>query len=268
MTSVKAGASPACPAVRRKAGGRRRSSAARWTFVVSPSRDRPMAWSPGSPAGPLFAGPGRMLVSAHDRGVHRDSPVEILVGVGLGHQRGEHPLPGAVDGPHPQPVVDAPPVAVPLRQMHPLGAGLERESDRVDHLPMITPATTPSGRPVREQRLDPRPLRITQWHTRTNDQLIQTKPPSQPLPHSGEPQASISFLATPSRSPRRYCLAIPPLACVGQIHEDIIRERGQICVQFPGCLTVCLPTVLPAAMVRQLLRELSEDHDQALNQGI
>ncbi|MFJ9855674.1 hypothetical protein, partial [Streptomyces sp. NPDC101150] len=31
---------------------------------------------------------------------------------------------------------------------------------------------------VREQRLDPRPLRITQRHTRTNDQLIQTKLPS------------------------------------------------------------------------------------------
>jgi hypothetical protein len=170
MTSVKAGASPACPAVRWKASGRHRSSAARWIFMVSPPRDRPMAWTPGSPAGAPFASPCRMLVSAHDRGVHRDNPVEVFVGVGLGHQRGEHPLPGAVNGPHPQPVVDAPPVAVLLRQMHPLGAGLELEGDRVDHLPMITPATTPSGRPVREHRLDPRPLRITQRHTRTNDQ--------------------------------------------------------------------------------------------------
>ncbi|MEW2708795.1 hypothetical protein AB0948_27895, partial [Streptomyces koyangensis] len=37
--------------------------------------------------------------------------------------------------------------------------------------------------PVREQRLDPRPLRISQRHTRTNDRLIQTKLPS-PSPHS------------------------------------------------------------------------------------
>lgn len=88
--------------------GRQRPSAARWIFVVSPPRDRPMAWSTSSPAGLLFAGPGRVLVGTRNRGVHRNSPVEVLVGVGLGHQRGKHPLPGTVDGPHPQPVVDAP----------------------------------------------------------------------------------------------------------------------------------------------------------------
>lgn len=51
MTSVKAGASPACPAVRTNVRGRQRASAARWILVVSPPRDRPTAWSPGSPAG-------------------------------------------------------------------------------------------------------------------------------------------------------------------------------------------------------------------------
>ncbi len=72
-------------------------------------------WSPL-----FFAGPGRVLVCAHHGGVHRDSPVEVVIGVGLRDQRGEHPLPGAVDGPHPQPGVDASPVAVFLRQMNPL----------------------------------------------------------------------------------------------------------------------------------------------------
>lgn len=65
-----------------------------------------MAWSSGSLAGALFAGPGCVLVSPHNRGVHRHGPVEVLVRVGPGHQGGENPLPRAVDGPHPQPVVD------------------------------------------------------------------------------------------------------------------------------------------------------------------
>jgi hypothetical protein len=45
--------------------------------------------------------------------------------------------------------------------MNPLRPGLELESDRIDHLTVIPPATTPLRRPVREQRLDPRPLRIS-----------------------------------------------------------------------------------------------------------
>ncbi|WUL36248.1 NPP1 family protein [Streptomyces canus] len=83
-------------------------------------------------------------------GVHGHGPADVFVRVGLSHQGGEHPLPRAVDGPHPQPVVDAPPVAALLRQMHPLGTGLELEGDRVDHLTMVPPAATPLRRPVRE----------------------------------------------------------------------------------------------------------------------
>ncbi|RZE94583.1 hypothetical protein C0L86_23875 [Streptomyces sp. SCA2-2] len=47
----------ACPAVRTNARGQQRASAARWIFVVSPPRERPMAWSPGSPAGEPSYGP-------------------------------------------------------------------------------------------------------------------------------------------------------------------------------------------------------------------
>ncbi|MFE2569847.1 DUF3710 domain-containing protein [Streptomyces mirabilis] len=43
MTLSKAGASPAWPGVRTKTKGRHRPSAARWTFVVRPPRDRPRA---------------------------------------------------------------------------------------------------------------------------------------------------------------------------------------------------------------------------------
>lgn len=48
--------------------------------------------------------------------------------------------------------------------------------DRVDHLTMVPPAATPLRSPVRELGRDPRPLRVGQRYTRTNDQLIQTKP--------------------------------------------------------------------------------------------
>ncbi len=43
---------------------------------------------------------------------------------------------------------------------------------------MVPPTATPFRGAVREQRLNPHPLRISQRHTRTNDQLIQTKLPS------------------------------------------------------------------------------------------
>jgi len=179
MTPVKAGASPAWPSVRTNASGRHRPSATRWIFVVSPfagPADGVVAWF--TDRCPFLRAPAAVLVSAHDGGVHKHGPADIVVHVGLGHQGGEHPLPGAVDGPHPQPVVHAPPVAEPLRQVHPLGTGLELEGDRVDHLTMVPPAATPTRRPVRKQRLDPRPLRISQRHTRTNDRPIQTKPAS------------------------------------------------------------------------------------------
>lgn len=123
-------------------------SAARWNIVVSPPRDHPMAWSPGSPAGaPFLRDPARVLLSSHDRGVHGHNPRQALIGVGLGHQRGEHPLPGAIDGPHPQTVADGPPVAVLLTQMDPLRSGLELEGYRVDHLTVIPPTATPLRRP-------------------------------------------------------------------------------------------------------------------------
>lgn len=48
-----------------------------------------------------------------------------------------------------------------------LRSGREPEGDRVDHLTMIPPAAAPLRRPVREQRPDPRPLRVSQRHIRS-----------------------------------------------------------------------------------------------------
>lgn len=42
----------------------------------------------------------------------------------------------------------------------------------VDSTIVRAPPTTPLRHPVREQRLNPRPLRIRQRHTLSNDQMI------------------------------------------------------------------------------------------------
>ncbi len=206
ITSTKAGASPACPAVSTKAGGRQLPSAARWIFVVSPPRERPMAWSPGSPAGAPFASPGRVLMNAHDRGVNRDDPVQVAVSIGLGEQHGEHTLPSTIDGPVPQPRIDALPRAVLGGQVHPLRPGPELPGDRIDHLSMITPPPAPPQCPIRQQRLYPRPLRVSQRHGQTDDPMIGKKRPRRrPGPSSPRPPAGSPRCWRPGRS-RRGCL--------------------------------------------------------------
>lgn len=182
MTCTNAGASPAWPGVSTKAGGLQRLSAARWILVVSPPRERPRAWSAGSPFGPLLTGPGGVLVSADDRGVDGDDPVEVAFGVGLGEQGGEDPRPGPVRGPHTQAVVGALPRAEVLGQVHPLRPGAVLERDRVDHLPVNTPPPTPPRCPGRQQRLDPCPLGVSQRHTSTSDPTIRRKRPRRPGP--------------------------------------------------------------------------------------
>lgn len=132
--------------VRSKAGGRPPSR---------PRRFQVAAWS---------AGPGRLLMGPDDRGVDRDDPLQVALSIGLSEQGGEDLLPRPVDRPHPQPVVGALPRPKALRQIHPRHAGAVLEHDCIDHLPVIPPPPTPPRRPVRQQRLDPRPLRISQRH--------------------------------------------------------------------------------------------------------
>lgn len=67
---------------------------------------------------PLFAGPGSVPVHTEDRGVHRPA---LMV---QADEEGARP---AVDGPPPEPVVDASPVAVLLRQVDPPRSGPKRE---------------------------------------------------------------------------------------------------------------------------------------------
>jgi hypothetical protein len=45
--------------------------------------------------------------TAHDGGVHRDGPLKVFLGIRLGDQGGEDPIPGTVGRLHTQAVVDA-----------------------------------------------------------------------------------------------------------------------------------------------------------------
>ncbi len=161
ITRSNAGASPAWPGVSTKAH-----------HATVRSRGR-RAHQPG----PLFTGPGAVLVHAHNRGVDRDDPVQLAVRIGLGEQGSEDAISGAIDRPVPQPCVYAFPRAVLRGEVHPLRAGLELPGDRVDHLSVIAPPPAPPRCPVRQQRLYPRPLRVSQRHGQTNDPMIGKKRP-------------------------------------------------------------------------------------------
>lgn len=110
--------------------------------------------------GPLTS-PGRVLVSSDDGGVDRDDPVQVTFGIGLGEQGGENLLPGSVGCPHPQPVVGTLPRPEVFGQVHPRRPGAVLERDRVNHLPVIPPPSTPPGHPVRQQRLNACPLGVS-----------------------------------------------------------------------------------------------------------
>lgn len=130
ITVSKARASPAWPAVTVKARGRARPSAARWTLVLNPPRERPRHDRRARRSGPPpFGCSGGVLVGPDDRGVHRHRPVDVVVGVRRCQDGGENRLPGAVDGPSDQPPVRSLERAEFLGQVPPerVGAVLPRE---------------------------------------------------------------------------------------------------------------------------------------------
>src|SRR3712207_1032869 len=178
------------PAVSSTTSARPRPSVSACTLVVSPPRERPMAWSAGSatttspsesvnsgaPATLLVvvgltahgrgvaadpAGAGPVLVHPHQRGVRRDQPVQLAGGVGVGLGAGQQPGPGAIGAPPGQPLVGGlPRPEALLGQLPPGRAGAVLPGDRLDHLPVIAP---PPARPTcrrRQQGLDPGPRLI------------------------------------------------------------------------------------------------------------
>src|SRR5690606_247771 len=105
-----------------------------------------------------------MVMSPHVRGVDREHPLDLPDRVVLDLHVVQDLVPGTVRGPQPQPLVRRLPWAVLGRHVAPRRPGAQPPQDRVDHLPVITPAPTTPGRD-RQQRLDPRPRRVSQLTT-------------------------------------------------------------------------------------------------------
>ena len=97
----------ASPPVRKKSIGLPSASTREWILVLSPPRERPMAWS-----SPFFWAPAAMLVGAQHGAVdHR-----VFV-IGVGYEMLKHPLPDTTFGPTAEPSVDLCPLTEPLRQI-------------------------------------------------------------------------------------------------------------------------------------------------------
>jgi hypothetical protein len=101
-------------------------------------------------------------MSAIDRGIHAQRPVDVLTGIGLTQQLGMNTVPGAIEATPvtalprrlPRPEID--------RQITPRDTGTEPPHDRLHHPTMILERAPALGRGHRHQRLDPSPLLISQ----------------------------------------------------------------------------------------------------------
>src|SRR5437764_7888875 len=154
-----------CPGVRTAASGRPVPSLTKWIFVPNPPRERPRAWSAGSPAGRFFfrrpgrraGGPDGGAVDAEQ--VRVDQP-------GLAQPELEAPddaveQAGLAEGV--EPVVDGLPGAEPIRQVPPRGAGVQPPEDAVEHGAVVPPLPARPDRPGREERPQEVPLGVGQF---------------------------------------------------------------------------------------------------------
>src|SRR5262245_64176216 len=94
-------------------------------------------------------------------GIRRDRPGPASGLIAPGAQPAQDHLPDPVPGPAAMPVIDGLPVPEPLRQVPPRAPGPGPEEDSVDHQPVII-SPVPLPRVPRQERLQPRPLRITE----------------------------------------------------------------------------------------------------------
>src|SRR5262245_52306270 len=142
-----------CPGVTSAANGRPLPSLTRWTFVPKPPRDRPRAWSAGSPGGRFFfRGPRRRAGGADVGAIHAEQvgvdqprlvepqlqPLDDAVELATAAQVGEA-------------VVDGLPGAVALGQVAPGGAGVQPPEDAVEQRAVVLPLAAPLARPRREE---------------------------------------------------------------------------------------------------------------------
>jgi len=118
-----------------------------------------------------------MLMRLGRQGIHRDGPVGAFRLVAATAQLIQHPLPRTVPRPPPVSHVDGLPVPVLRRQIPPRRTGTRPPQHSVDDAPMILPPAAAPRRTVRQQRLQPSPLRIRQIMT-TNHKSGLSHPPS------------------------------------------------------------------------------------------
>lgn len=134
----------------------------------------------------IGAGARRVLVGAHDGGVHRDVPVGLAGRVGRSLNPLQQTLPGAVGRPEPMAFVDRLPRPEPVWQIAPVHPGPHPVQNPVDHLPVITPPPAPTVA-HRQKRSQPLPLGVRQItaftppHTRNNEQIGGRPPRFDPV---------------------------------------------------------------------------------------
>src|SRR6516164_4029767 len=142
-----------CPAVTSAASGRPLPSLTRWIFVPKPPRDRPRAWSAGSPGGRFFFRGPRRCAGGADVGAVDAEQVRVnepgLVEPQL------QPLQDAVEqaalAQLVEAVVDGLPGAVALGQVAPGGAGVQPPEHAVEHQAVVLPLAARLARPGREE---------------------------------------------------------------------------------------------------------------------
>jgi hypothetical protein len=108
------------------------------------------------------AGAGGVVVRADHRRVDPDDPRPTMVAVAAGAQPIPDVFPGAVGRLAAMPVVHRLPLAVRGGQVPPRRAGAGAPQHPVDHPPVVAPLPTTSRAAVGHQRLQQRPLRISQ----------------------------------------------------------------------------------------------------------
>src|SRR5690606_12525439 len=128
-----------------------------------------------------------------DLGSHRDHPVHLALGIGLGGQCGKDPVPGAVIGellvplPHRLPRPEHLPGKIPPRDPGAVAVG-----DRLHHGAVITVGTPHLALVARQQRLDSLPLLIS-------ENPVTTHPATLPRP------SAHGWETRPSRDAPRGC---------------------------------------------------------------
>lgn len=134
-------------------------------------RTAPVPQHPGQ----AVMSPSRMLMGAADRGVHaHHTPVDPPLVIGVGLDRPQHTLPGAVRGPPAMAVVDRLPFPEAGRKISPRQTGALPEQNPVDHAPVTLPTSAPP-KVLGQTRFESCQLvirKITPSHTGQNDQPV------------------------------------------------------------------------------------------------